>query len=203
MYKQTRDFNPARATTQKGYCLRNVRTGYGIGPKYNSAWDSWVNSTRRTTAIPTGVEVPVYFWWGKYGHIGVQLANGKFWSDGRTYSSLWAYRVSHPAVIYKGWSEEVNDVTVIKWVSQSYSMPKIGSKIRLIPKDTRTTFKAGTASKAGNLRVTDNTFIYTVRAYDPVYRNRILINSRSAGGNGVALALYYTNGNKINGWKQI
>jgi hypothetical protein len=202
-YQQVRSFDQSKATSQKGYCLRNVRTGYGISPKYNSAWDSWINSTRRTTAIPSGVDVPCYFSYGRYGHIGVQLASGKFWSDGRTYSSLWAYRVTHPAVSYKGWSEEVNDVVVIKYVKAQTTMPAVGSKIQLIPRDTRTTFKNGTQTKAGSLSVTDNTFIYTIRAYDRKYSNRILINSRSAGGNGVALALYYTNGTRINGWKQI
>jgi len=69
-------------------------------------------------------------------------------------------------------------------------MPKIGSSIQLIPKQTRTTFKAGTTTVAGKINVKDNTFIYTVRGYDKKYPTRILINSKSAGGNGVALALY-------------
>ena len=85
----------------------------------------------------------------------------------------------------------------------SIKMPPVGSKIQLIPKDTRNTYKAGTTKKAGTIRVTDNTFIYTVRGYDPVYGGRILINSASAGGNGVALALYYTNGQIIPGWRQV
>ena len=85
----------------------------------------------------------------------------------------------------------------------SIKMPPVGSKIQLIPKDTRNTYKAGTTKKAGTIRVTDNTFIYTVRGYDPVYGSRILINSASAGGNGVALALYYTNGQIIPGWRQV
>ena len=83
------------------------------------------------------------------------------------------------------------------------AMPKVGSKIQLIPKQTRTTFKAGTKSRAGSIKVTDNSFIYTVRGYDAKYPNRILINSKSAGGNGVALALYYTSGANIGGWKQV
>jgi len=82
-------------------------------------------------------------------------------------------------------------------------MPPVGSKIQLIPKDTRNTYKAGTTKKAGTIRVTDNTFIYTVRGYDPVYGGRILINSASAGGDGVALALFYTNSVRIEGWRQI
>ena len=82
-------------------------------------------------------------------------------------------------------------------------MPPVGSKIQLIPKDTRNTYKAGTTKKAGTIRVTDNTFIYTVRGYDPVYGGRIIINSASAGGDGVALALFYTNGQIIPGWRKV
>lgn len=82
-----------------------------------------------------------------------------------------------------------------------YNMPKVGQKIQLIPKQKRGTFKAGTTKVAGTINVTNNTFIYTVRGYDKKYPNRILINSASAGGNGVALALYYTNGKNIGGWK--
>lgn len=82
-------------------------------------------------------------------------------------------------------------------------MPPVGSRIQLIPQDTRTTFRAGTTTQAGSIRVTDNSFVYIVRGYDAKYPNRIIINSASAGGNGVALALYYTSGAKINGWKQL
>ena len=84
-----------------------------------------------------------------------------------------------------------------------FKMPKVGSKIQLIPKDKRTTFRAGTTRVAGTINVTDNTFIYTVRGYDKKYPNRIIINSASAGGNGVALALYYTSGKKIEKWRAI
>jgi len=82
-------------------------------------------------------------------------------------------------------------------------MPPVGSKIQLIPKDVRNTYRAGTTKKAGTIRVTDNTFIYTVRGYDPVYGGRIIINSASAGGDGVALALFYTNGQIIPGWRKV
>jgi hypothetical protein len=80
-------------------------------------------------------------------------------------------------------------------------MPPVGSTIHLDKGQVRTTFRAKTTKVAGHIRVTDNSFNYQVRGYDPVYGGRILINSKSGGGNGVALALYYTNGKKIDGWK--
>ena len=83
------------------------------------------------------------------------------------------------------------------------NMPAIGSRIQLIPRDVRTTYRAGTATVAGKINVTDDSFIYTVRGYDAKYPGRIIINSASAGGNGVGLALYYVNGNIIPGWKKV
>lgn len=85
----------------------------------------------------------------------------------------------------------------------SLKMPKVGSKIRLAKGTKRTTWVAGTTRKAGTINVRDNTYVYLVRGYDPVYKGRILINSFSGGGNGVALALYYTNGKNIGDWKQL
>lgn len=82
-------------------------------------------------------------------------------------------------------------------------MPPVGSTIQLIPTQQRTTFKAGTTQVVGQIKVTDNSFIYTVRGHDPAYKGRILINSSSAGGEGIALALYFTSGAVIPGWKQI
>ena len=79
-------------------------------------------------------------------------------------------------------------------------MPAVGSRIQILNGYTRTTFKAGTTTVAGTIKATDNGYVYTVRGYDPKYSNRILINSASAGGNGVALALFYTSGQRIEGW---
>jgi hypothetical protein len=213
MYQQVRPFNQLTAGSIKGMCLRNVRLGFGIPAKYNTAWQCWLNAPQFTGDMPSGIDVPVYFAYtttigGKtdnYGHIGVRLASGKFWSDGKTYMSLSSYRLFHPSVHYRGWSDEVNDVKVLKYVAPqpANKMPPIGSRIKLTKGTVRNTFKAGTTTVAGTIRVTDETFIYTVRGYDPKYPNRILINSKSAGGDGVALALYFTSGVRIPGWTQV
>jgi hypothetical protein len=79
-------------------------------------------------------------------------------------------------------------------------MPAIGSKIKVSV--TRTTFKPGTTTKAGVINPPATGWIYTVRGYDPVYGGRVIINSASGGGDGVALALYYTNGVRIDGWSK-
>lgn len=83
----------------------------------------------------------------------------------------------------------------------SFNMPAVGKVIQLIPTVTRNTFRAGTTTVAGTIRATDSSYVYTVRGYDPRYPNRVLINSVAGGGNGVALALYLTNGQVISNWK--
>lgn len=213
MYIQTRAFNQANATKVKNMCLMNVRTGYGIAPRHATAWQAWLNTPQFTNDIPNGVDVPVYFSYtttingvrDNYGHIGVRLANGKFWSDGTVYPNLASYRLTHPTVHYRGWSTHVNGIQVIKYQppTHNFNMPPVGSRIQLLPVDTRTTFKAGTTTQAGTIRVNANDFIYVVRGYDSKYPNRIIINSASAGGNGVSLALYYLNGAIIPKWRRV
>jgi hypothetical protein len=119
---QLRDFDPSKAGTIKYYCLRNVRLGYGIAPKYDYAWQAWQNSPQYTTPIPKGLEVPVYFSFTatldgvrrNWGHIAVQMANGQVWTDGRYYNSvqdLVSNYLSNGQ--YVGWSTHVNGVQVI------------------------------------------------------------------------------------------
>jgi surface antigen len=75
-------------------------------------------------------------------------------------------------------------------------MPPIGSSVKFsVP---RTAFVAGTTTVKGTLQ--PDTRI--VRGYDPKYPNRIIVNSASVG-NGVAVALFYTPGARIDGWTQI
>lgn len=203
-YQSVKKFNQNSAGSKKGWCLQNVRKGYGILPLFPNAITAWkFTEQHKDTNIPQGVDVPLYYTYAKEGHVNVRLANGKVWSDGNTYSSLADYLKKHPAVSYLGWGESVNKQRVIKYVKPQFVLPKVGAKIRLLPKDTRTTFKNGTTVVAGHIRVKDNTYVYTVRGYDKKFGNRILVNSKSAGGNGVSLALYYTNGARIAGWKEV
>ncbi len=83
-----------------------------------------------------------------------------------------------------------------KTAKPASKMPTVGSTVKFtVP---RTAFVAGTTNVKGTL-APDNRI---VRGYDPKYPNRILVNSASVG-NGVAVALYYTNGTKIDGWQQL
>lgn len=205
-WRTTRAFNPAAAGTAELYCLRNVRLGYGIASKYMNATEAWRNTQQhRDRNVPAGIAVPLFYTWGADGHINVRMPDGRVWSDGDYYRSIEDYEAKKEPN-FVGWGESVNDVRVIDYAPDpvpGVSMPKVGDSIKLLPVDTRTTFVAGTTTVAGTIHVTDNTFIYQVRGFDPKYPGRVLINSKSGGGDGVALALRYTNGALIEGWKLI
>lgn len=206
-YRQAKSFSQNAAGKVVGYCLQNVRKGYGIASKYPTAILAWRGAEEhRDRNIPIGVTVPLFYDYKSDGHVNVQLPDGRVWSDGNVYSNLADYESKHPLVHYLGWSETLNGVRVIDYVPDpkpAFDLPQVGTKIQLLPTDLRTTFKAGTANEAGKIQVKDQTFIYVVRGHDPNYKNRILINSASAGGNGVSLALYYLNGTIIPGWKRV
>lgn len=120
-FTQVKPFNQAQGGTTPNMCLANTTKGYGIPNRYASAWQAWENTQQHGGDAPGGLDVPVYFSYyatidGQYknwGHIGVRLSNGQFWSDGKVYSSVGAYTSNHSPK-YVGWGESVNNVTVIK-----------------------------------------------------------------------------------------
>jgi uncharacterized small protein (DUF1192 family) len=123
--RQLIPFDTSKGGTVPNYCLRNVRLGYGIAPLYNTAWEAWQNTQQHTGTPPLGVDVPLYFSYfatidnsyKNWGHIGVQLKDGRFWSDGKIYSSYIAYTSTHKPK-YVGWGESVNNVKVIEGGSE-------------------------------------------------------------------------------------
>lgn len=142
-YKQVRAFNQSQGGSKKGFCLQNVRLGYAIPGKYSTAWVAWQHTEQhKNTSVPSNVDVPVYFSYTttiggvrkNYGHIGVRLKSGKFWSDGKVYSSVKSY-VSNHAPKYVGWGESVNDVRVIKY--QKPAPTKVYYRVRLFDTVTK------------------------------------------------------------------
>lgn len=207
MWQQVRPFNQSKAGKKSGWCLQNVRLGYGIGSKYPNAISA-ANNTQlhKNRAVPTGIDVPLYYTFRTDGHINVRLKSGKVWSDGVIYDTIDAYLRSHPEVHYLGWGESINGVQVIKHVADPKpAMPKVGSLIRLLPSGgKRTFFVRGTTKVKGYINPTDNSYVYVVRF---VRDNRIGIYSKSGGSKFATdygeVALRYTNGQLISGWKQL
>lgn len=114
-YHQLTPFNQSKAGKTPGSCLANSRQGFSIKAKYANAWSAWNHTQQHSGQPPTGVDVPVFFSYvdANHGHIGVRLANGKFWSDGNTYASIEAYTKGH-APKYVGWGESINDIRVLE-----------------------------------------------------------------------------------------
>lgn len=118
---QVLPFNQSKGGTIPNFCLANVCAGYGIRNKYASAWQAWLNTEQHSGEPPAGLDVPVFFSYTatidginqNWGHIGVRLSNGQFWTDGRYFPTIAAYTANHFPK-YVGWGESVNNVTVIK-----------------------------------------------------------------------------------------
>lgn len=121
MYKQVKAFSKTKAGTRKNFCLQNVRLGFEAPPRYVTAWEAWQATEQHRTSPPPNLDVPVYFSYSatidgvykNWGHIGVRLKNGTFWSDGVIYSSIKAYTDRY-APNYVGWGESVNGFKVLK-----------------------------------------------------------------------------------------
>lgn len=119
--EQVRSFDTAKGGAVKNFCLANVCKGYSIPNYYASAWEAWQHTQQHTDQPPAGLDVPVFFSYTatidgitkNWGHIGVRLRDGRFWSDGTIYSSIGAYERNHYPR-YVGWGESINNVTILK-----------------------------------------------------------------------------------------
>ena len=120
-WEQVKPFSQAKAGKTKNMCLANVRAGYQIKNILPTAWTAWQQTEQHKGTPPAGVDVPVFFSYTatidgvlkNWGHIGVRLKNGKFWSDGVIYTNIAAYTANH-SPRYVGWGESVNNERVIK-----------------------------------------------------------------------------------------
>ncbi len=120
-FTQVKPFDQSKGGTTPNMCLANVIRGYQIPPKYPDAWTAWENTEQHSGDPPSGLDVPVYFSYfatiddeyKNWGHIGVRLSNGQFWSDGKVYNSIGDYTSNHSPK-YVGWGESINNVTVIQ-----------------------------------------------------------------------------------------
>lgn len=215
-YQQVKAANP-NITWINEACEEDVRNTFAIPTHFPTAIADW-NASSATNhpneTPPSNIQVPIYFSYeGPDGHVAL-------WDRGVIYSSSSHGKqtfTSIQALInwmgerfkYLGWGEKMDNVTVVGQIATPApaapisGLPAIGSKIQLIPTQDRSTWKIGTATQVGTIHVTDNTFIYVIRGYDSAYPGRAIINSASAGGNGVGLALHYNSGAVVEGWKAV
>ena len=115
-YKQIKAFSPSKMGRIKGLCLRNVRLGFGIGPKYASAKLDMLAQQKAGTLHsgmpPANISVPVYCDTSSiYEHV-VVWHKGKVYSDGALVKNgLAAYRTF-------GWGELCDGTRVVEWTAQ-------------------------------------------------------------------------------------
>ena len=115
-WKQSREFNLAKMGTRKGWCLRNVRLGFGIETgKFSSAKADMEsqekNGTLHAGRPPIGLSVPVYIdTESKFEHV-VAYTNNKYYSDG--------VEISRPSKTF-GWGELCDGRRVVKWIDEGF-----------------------------------------------------------------------------------
>lgn len=197
-WQQLIPFDKNKAGKVPYWCLRNTRKGFGIAAKHPTAIEAWKHTEQHTDAIPVAKDVPLFYSFLKKGHVNVRRKDGTVWSDGKLYWSLDQFLAKNKRCKYLGWGESINGVRVLKYVKPKkpvIAMPSIDSLIELTPTITRTTFRG--SKSVGKIKVT-KPLRYWVRGHK---KNRVVINSKSGGGKGVELALYYTNGKRIRKWK--
>lgn len=123
-FDQVIAFNPSAGGTTPLECLDNVRRGYGIANKYDSAWEAWQHTQQHADRnVPAALAVPLFYSYTttidgvtqNYGHINVRLPDGTVWSDGTIYANIDAY-TSHHDPVFVGWGESVNDFKIIEGV---------------------------------------------------------------------------------------
>lgn len=113
-YKQLKSFDIAKMGRRIGYCLANVRQGFGIAPKYASAKDAMLGNKNAGTlhdisTLPTNVAVPVFLDTSSpYEHVIVS-DHGVLYSDGKRLTSLAGFKAF-------GWGEYLNGVHVVEQV---------------------------------------------------------------------------------------
>lgn len=114
-WQQVLNFSINKMGTQKGWCLKNARLGFGINKgTYASAKADMLaqkaNGTLHPLPAPTNVSVPVYVdSVSVYEHIMV-CDHGIYYSDGK--------KVAQPAHVF-GWGELCDGVRVVKWVADA------------------------------------------------------------------------------------
>lgn len=126
-WEQVKPFNVAKMGTEKGWCLKNTRLGFGINVgKYPSAKaDMEANKkagTLHSMPAPSNVAVPVYTdTSSQYEHVMV-CDHGTYYSDGRKLTST-------AGIKFFGWGELCDGVRVVKYVADPAPAKKSNEEI--------------------------------------------------------------------------
>lgn len=141
MYKQLVPFVLKDMGKTKNFCLRNVRQGFHIKPKYANAKlamneNKKLGCLHELSEIPTYCQVPVFTDAGVFGHVMV-CDKGTYYSDGA--------KVKKPSSSYK-WGEMLNGVRVVEGYSPSTNI-KVGDSVIVNGQGTSTSTGKGAKTK--------------------------------------------------------
>ena len=142
MYKQLIPFNLAKMGHKDGYCLQNVRLGYGLSAKFKDAKEDMLCNKNAGTlhdilTLPKNVTVPVYAdTKNVHEHILVSV-NSVFYSDGVI--------INKDKYTYFGWGEMCEGKKVVEYIGDDEEMKvyKNGSTAEEIYADTDCTQHIG------------------------------------------------------------
>lgn len=141
MWKQKINFNLAKMGHKSGYCLQNVRLGYGLEPRFKDAKEDYEfnkrhNAIHNILTVPLNCAVPVYAdTKNVHEHILVSI-NGNFYSDG--------VLINKDSFKYFGWGEYCEGIKVVEEVKEMKYVN--GSTIEPVYSDSNCTQRIGAIS---------------------------------------------------------
>lgn len=131
MWKQVKSFDIVKMGHRIGYCLQNVRLGFGIPAKYADAKEDMLANKRAGTlhdmsTIPTNVAVPVYVDSSSVHEHIIVCDRGIYYSDGRKLTSINGMK-------FFGWGEICDGVRVVEWANDPTPTLKykVGDRVRV------------------------------------------------------------------------
>lgn len=138
-----------------GYCLKTIRTLYGVGPVWPDAETAWENATQRhpetdPARIPRGVPV----WWtnGRFGHVALSIGGGYCLTTDYRRSGFLGVAPIGPLAAWcggrlVGYSETINGVDV--WDAKPAPTFTLDDRIAVV----RQALKAAREAKAPRYRI--------------------------------------------------
>ena len=112
--KQVRSFDPAKMGTRKGWCLMNVRLGFGIPSGHYPSAKADMEAQRAhgtlhpMNTLPTNRAVAVYVDTASPNEHVIAYDHGTWWSDGRRLTST-------AGLNFFGWGELCDNARVVEY----------------------------------------------------------------------------------------
>lgn len=113
-WRQVVPFDPSKMGNKPGYCLQNVRLGFGIPSKYYDAKEAMEANKAAGTLhdvkdLPLNISVPVFVDTNSpYEHV-IASDKGVFYSDGKKLTTINGLKCF-------GWGETLNGVRIVEFV---------------------------------------------------------------------------------------